>query len=176
VDILDINIMDDSHRIFEIDSQHHILICRCCQYAVVPSHAKTHLNTHHKRLSIQQRADFVSRVERSTELAKIHTDASRGNEQTMKQLQHANDDELLDAMSHGEGKSLVDIAVENGKVVVLKYLRKEGYDILRPSAGHMHPLMLSIYCGQVSTMQYLVAEGAMLDTESFIRPMTISYR
>jgi hypothetical protein len=51
----------------------HILICRCCQYAMVPSHVKIYLNTHHKRLSIQQRADFVSRVERSTELAKIHT-------------------------------------------------------------------------------------------------------
>jgi hypothetical protein len=76
VDILDVYIMNDFHRMFEIDSQHHILICRCCQYAVIPSHVKTHLNTHHKRLSIQQRADLVSRVERSTELAKIHTDVT----------------------------------------------------------------------------------------------------
>jgi hypothetical protein len=106
----------------------------------------------------------------------MYAAASRGNVQTMKQLQDANDDELLDVMSYGEGKSLVDIAVENEKVVVLKYLCKEGYDILRPSAGHMHPLMLSIYCGQVSNMQYLVGEGAMLDLESFIRPITISCR
>jgi hypothetical protein len=66
--------MDEFHSIFEIDSRHHILICRCCQYAVIPSHVKTHLITHHKRLGIQRRADVISKVERSTELAKIHAD------------------------------------------------------------------------------------------------------
>lgn len=66
--------MDDFRRIFEIDSRHRILICLPCQYAVIPSHTKTHLQTHHKRLSIEQRNDFVSRVEGCTELAKIHAD------------------------------------------------------------------------------------------------------
>lgn len=41
--------MDDFRRIFEIDSRHRILICLPCQYAVIPSHTKTHLQTHHKR-------------------------------------------------------------------------------------------------------------------------------
>ena len=67
-------IMDDFHRIFDIDSQHRVLICRPCQYAIIPSHVKTHLNTHHRRLSVQQRARLVSEVGRSTKLAKIHAD------------------------------------------------------------------------------------------------------
>jgi hypothetical protein len=66
--------MDDFHRIFDIDSQHRVLICRPCQYAIIPSHVTTHLNTHHKRLSVQQRAGLVLEVGRSTELAKIHAD------------------------------------------------------------------------------------------------------
>jgi hypothetical protein len=66
--------MDDFHRIPEVDSQHHILIFQYCQCAVISSHVKTYLNTHHKRLGAQKRADFVSKVERSIKLAKLYAD------------------------------------------------------------------------------------------------------
>jgi hypothetical protein len=49
----------DFHHLFEIDSRHKILICKGCQYAIIPSHFKTHLQVYHPRLTLQQRRDFV---------------------------------------------------------------------------------------------------------------------
>jgi hypothetical protein len=66
--------MDDSRFPFETDIQHRVIICLSCQYAVIPSQTKTHLKVYHKRLTLQQRRDIVSRVENIAELAKDHKD------------------------------------------------------------------------------------------------------
>ena len=63
--------MDFDHY-FEIDSQHRILICKSCQYAIIPSQLKTHLQVYHTRLSLQQRRDFISSVESSSDIATVH--------------------------------------------------------------------------------------------------------
>lgn len=66
--------MDDFHRLFEVNARHRILICLNCQYAIVPSQSKTHLQVYHKRLSLQQRRDLISKIESTAELARRHED------------------------------------------------------------------------------------------------------
>ena len=66
--------MDDPHFPFEIDVYHRVIICLTCQYAVIPSQTKTHLRVYHKRLTLQQRRNIVSKVENIAELAKDHKD------------------------------------------------------------------------------------------------------
>ena len=66
--------MDDFHRLFYVNSQHHILICTDCQFAVVPTQIGKHLRAHHLRLSLQQRRTIVSRVEELIGLAEVPSD------------------------------------------------------------------------------------------------------
>ena len=66
--------MDDSYFPFKTDINHRVIICLTCQYAVIPSQTKTHLQVYHKRLTLQQRRDIVSKVENLAELAKDHKD------------------------------------------------------------------------------------------------------
>jgi hypothetical protein len=63
--------MDFDH-LFQIDSKHKILICTGCQYAIVPSHLTTHLRVYHPRFSLEQRRDFVAKVEGCSTLANTH--------------------------------------------------------------------------------------------------------
>lgn len=62
----------DFDYLFQIDSKHKILICRGCQYAIVPSHLATHLRVYHPRSTLEQRRDFVAKVEDCSTLANIH--------------------------------------------------------------------------------------------------------
>ena len=48
---------------YDVPSQCRALLCQNCQYAVVPAQLKKHLRAHHKRLTIQQDRDIISRVE-----------------------------------------------------------------------------------------------------------------
>lgn len=66
--------IDDPYSPFEISICHRVIICLICQYAVIPSQTKTHLQVYHKRLTLQQRRDIVSKVENIAELAKDHKD------------------------------------------------------------------------------------------------------
>ena len=66
--------MDDFHRLFEVDAQCRVLICTCCQYAVVPAHVGKHLRTHHKRLTLQQRRNIISAVDELPILARVPSD------------------------------------------------------------------------------------------------------
>jgi hypothetical protein len=66
--------MNDFDRVFETDFQHRILICLSCQYAIIPSQAKTYLQVYHKRLTVQQRRDIISKVEGTTQLARVRED------------------------------------------------------------------------------------------------------
>ena len=66
--------MDEFRRLFEIDHKHRILICLSCQYAVVPFQIKTHLQTYHKRINLQQRNYIISKIEATTELARTHAE------------------------------------------------------------------------------------------------------
>jgi hypothetical protein len=59
---------------FELDPQHKILVCNKCQYAIVPAQSATHMQVYHKRLTIQQRREFVSKVATSPDLAQAHED------------------------------------------------------------------------------------------------------
>ena len=69
-------VMDDFHRLFLIDSQCRVLICTDCQYAVVPAQMGKHLRTHHKRLTLQQRRDIISAVDRLPILARVPSDVT----------------------------------------------------------------------------------------------------
>jgi superfamily II DNA helicase RecQ len=66
--------MDEFSHLFDLDYKHRILICLSCQYAIVPSQARTHLQIYHKRVSLQQRKEILSKVEAASELARIHQD------------------------------------------------------------------------------------------------------
>jgi hypothetical protein len=66
--------MDEFHRLFEIDHKHRILICLSCQYAVVPFQIKTHLQTYHKRINLQQRNYIIAEIEATTELARTYAE------------------------------------------------------------------------------------------------------
>jgi hypothetical protein len=44
--------MDEFHRLFEVNHKHRVLICLACQYAVVPSQVKTHLQSYYERISV----------------------------------------------------------------------------------------------------------------------------
>ena len=66
--------MDDFHRLFDVNSQCRALLCMNCQYAVVPAQLKKHLKAHHKRLSLQQRRDIISRVEELSGIARVPSD------------------------------------------------------------------------------------------------------
>lgn len=66
--------MDELCRLFEVNHKHRILICLSCQYAVIPSQIRTHLQTYHKRIGHQLRNDIVSKVEATTELARTHAE------------------------------------------------------------------------------------------------------
>jgi len=66
--------MDEFYRLFEVNHKHHVLICLGCQYAVVPSQVKTHLQSYHKRIGVQQRNDIILEVEATTGLAKTHAE------------------------------------------------------------------------------------------------------
>ena len=63
--------MDFDH-LFRINSKHKILICIGCQYAIVPSHLTTHLRVYHPRSTLEQRRNFVTKVEGCSTLANIH--------------------------------------------------------------------------------------------------------
>lgn len=63
--------MDFDH-LFKINSKHKILICIGCQYAIVPSHLTTHLRVYHPRSTLEQRRNFVTKVEGYSTLANIH--------------------------------------------------------------------------------------------------------
>jgi hypothetical protein len=63
--------MGDLHFPFESDTQNRVIICLICQYAIIPTQAKTHLQIYHKRLTLQQRRDIVSKVENTAELARV---------------------------------------------------------------------------------------------------------
>jgi hypothetical protein len=63
--------MGDLHFLFENDTQSRVIVCLTCQYAIFPTQAKTHLQTYHKRLTLQQRRDIVSKVENTAELARV---------------------------------------------------------------------------------------------------------
>jgi hypothetical protein len=62
----------DFDRLLDIDGKHRILICRRCQYAIVPSHIATHLKVQHPQLTLQQRRGYISKVENHSALAKIY--------------------------------------------------------------------------------------------------------
>jgi hypothetical protein len=64
----------DFYHLFGIDSRHKILICKGCQYAIISSHFKTHLQVYHPRLTLQQRRDFVQELEGASNIAKTHED------------------------------------------------------------------------------------------------------
>jgi uncharacterized protein (DUF2225 family) len=66
--------IDDLYFPFKIDIYYRVIICLTCQYAVIPSQTKTHLQVYHKRLTLQQRRDIVSKVENIAELAKDYKD------------------------------------------------------------------------------------------------------
>jgi hypothetical protein len=59
----------DLDRLLHVDDKHKILICMPCQYAIVPSQLTTHLRTHHSRLTVDQRRDYVAKVEGCSTLA-----------------------------------------------------------------------------------------------------------
>ena len=62
----------DFDRIFQVDDEHKILICIPCQYAIVPSQLTTHLRSHHPRLSIEQRRDYITKINSCLTLATVH--------------------------------------------------------------------------------------------------------
>jgi hypothetical protein len=64
----------DFQHLFEINPRHRVLICRSCQYAIVPAHFKTHLQVYHPRLSLQQRRNFTQEVEIASNIARVHED------------------------------------------------------------------------------------------------------
>ena len=64
----------DFQHLFEINPRHRVLICRSCQYAIVPAHFKTHLQVLHPRLSLQQRRNFTQEVESASDIARAHED------------------------------------------------------------------------------------------------------
>jgi hypothetical protein len=64
----------DFQHLFEINPRHRVLICKSCQYAIVPAHFKTHLQVYHSRLSLQQRRDFTQEVESDSNVARVHED------------------------------------------------------------------------------------------------------
>jgi hypothetical protein len=66
--------MDEFCRLFDVNHKHRVLICLGCQYAVVPSQVKTHLQVYHKHISLQQRNSIVLAVEATTELARTHAE------------------------------------------------------------------------------------------------------
>lgn len=67
-------VMDDFHRLFEVDARCRVLICTGCQYAVVPAHVGKHLRTHHKRLTLEQRRNIISAVDELLILARVPSD------------------------------------------------------------------------------------------------------
>jgi hypothetical protein len=64
----------DFDCLLEINRKHRVLICRQCQYAVVPSQLATHLKVYHPRLTLQQRRDYSTKVENCSALATVHED------------------------------------------------------------------------------------------------------
>lgn len=66
--------MDNFDRLFEVNSQCRVLICLCCQYAVVPCQIEKHLRAHHSRLSLLQRRNILAKVQELLELARVHSD------------------------------------------------------------------------------------------------------
>lgn len=64
----------DFQHLFEINPRHRVLICRSCQYAIVPTHFKTHLQVLYPRLSLQQRRNFTQEVESASDIARAHED------------------------------------------------------------------------------------------------------
>ena len=62
----------DFDRLLQVDDKHKILICMPCQYAIVPSQLTTHLRSHHSRLTIEQRRDFITKVNGCFTLANVH--------------------------------------------------------------------------------------------------------
>ena len=63
--------MDFDH-LFRINSKHKILICIGCQYAIVPSHLTTYLRVYYLRSTLEQRRNFVTKVESYSTLAHIY--------------------------------------------------------------------------------------------------------
>ena len=61
--------MDSFEDVFELLSDFRIVLCRVCQFAVVPSQVQTHLTKHHTRLSVSQRQDLVAKVQSLPDLA-----------------------------------------------------------------------------------------------------------
>ena len=66
--------MDIFSDIFEVDSQHRILRCRSCQFAIVPDSLSVHLRNLHKRLSREQRRQICRHVDSLSELAQTPTE------------------------------------------------------------------------------------------------------
>lgn len=62
--------MDEFDCLFQIDSHYRVQICRQCQYAIVPSQTRTHLQKHHQRFSREHRNAVAQRCEAITELAR----------------------------------------------------------------------------------------------------------
>ena len=67
-------VMDEFHRLFVVDSRSRILICTSCQYAMVPTHLSKYLRIHHKRLTLQQRRNIISVVDKLSILARVPSD------------------------------------------------------------------------------------------------------
>ena len=64
----------DFDCLLEINRKHRVLVCRQCQYTIVPSQLATYLKVHHLRLTLQQHRDYSTKVESCSALAKVHED------------------------------------------------------------------------------------------------------
>ena len=61
--------MDDFEQWFQHYPQYRVIICKQCQYAVVPVQMQRHLREHHSRLSVQQRNGMIAKVQSLPDLA-----------------------------------------------------------------------------------------------------------
>ena len=62
----------DFDRLLQVNDKHKILICIPCQYAIIPSQLTTHLRSHHSRLTIEERRDYITKVNGCLTLANVH--------------------------------------------------------------------------------------------------------
>lgn len=61
--------MDTLNSFLEVLPQYRVVICTCCQYAVVPAGISKHLRTSHKRLSLQHRRQIEEEITKDRRLA-----------------------------------------------------------------------------------------------------------
>jgi uncharacterized protein (DUF2225 family) len=66
--------MDNFDQIFQHLPQHRIVICKTCQYAVIPSQIRGHLQRHHRATTSAVQQSIQNTIEQLSDIAEDHKD------------------------------------------------------------------------------------------------------